>query len=228
MGTLKMIALAIHIVAGTIALISGAINMIGRKGGIRHRKAGKVFAISMYAVALSSLILSLVIESLFFFCLGIFTFYMTWNGQRAAKYRTVHLRPFDLAVLLIGLINTAVMLFKGSPILIGLGILSAVLVIGEIRIFVRLRNGWIAPGNAWLRRHIGMIIGSYIATCTAFLVVNSSGGPWPAWFPWALPSMIGVPMIVYWSVKLSKADRRRSDQRAAAPSRSSRRMPSSL
>ncbi len=161
----------------------------------------------MYSVAISSLVLSLIIASEFLFCLGVFTFYMTWNGERAAKFRTVELRRSDMVVLLIGLLNNAAMFAIGDPVLIRLGILSAVLIAGEIRLMLQMRRNWIAPKNAWLRRHIGMIIGSYIATSTAFLVVNISGGPWPAWLPWALPSMIGVPIIVYWSIKVSKVDR---------------------
>lgn len=225
-----MIALAIHIAAGSIALITGAFDLVAPKGGLRHRWAGRIFAFSMYAVALSALILSAVIGSAFFFCLGIFTFYMTWNGQRAAKFRTVELRRIDMLILLIGVLNTAAMFLLGNPILIGLGILSAVLISGEIRMLLRVHKDRTAPRNAWLRRHIGMIIGSYIATSTAFLVVNSSSDLWPAWLPWALPSMIGVPIIVYWSAKLTKADRPKGDQRAAgaSTSRSSSKMPSSL
>ena len=226
---LKMIALSIHVAAGTIAMITGAINLIGRKGGSPHRSVGKVYALSMHTVSISALILSVMIGSSFLFCLGIFTFYMTWNGQRSAKFRTVELRRSDLFVLVLGILNNIAMFLLGDPILIGLGMLSAVLITTEIRLLLQMRRNWIAPKGAWLRRHIGMIIGSYIATSTAFLVVNSSGGPWPAWLPWALPSMIGVPIIIYWSARVSKRDRSERDQRVAgSTSRSSSKMPSSL
>jgi uncharacterized membrane protein len=205
MEHLRTIALAIHVIAGTTALLTGLLNMMARKGGKRHRRAGTVFAWSMYAVAASALILSSLLGSIFFFCLGVFTFYMTWNGQRSAMFRTVDFTPMDILVLMIGTANTVVMVIAGNAILMGLGVLSATLIVQEWLLLIRTRRGWQAPPLAWLRRHIGMIVGSYISTLTAFLSVNFSVGPWPYWLPWALPSMVLVPLMIWWTRKYVKA-----------------------
>jgi hypothetical protein len=45
----------------------------------------------------------------------------------------------------------------------------------------------------FLRRHIGMAIGSYIAATTAFLVNNITFNP--AWVLWILPTIIGTLLI---------------------------------
>lgn len=203
MEHLKTVALIIHIIGGSVALLAGLYNMIARKGGRRHRKAGTLFAWGMYAVALSALVLSIYIDSLFFFCLGIFTFYMTWNGQRSAALRKVIFERSDRVVLLIGTLNTILMLVNGNAILFGLGVLSATLVVRELILFRKVLKGLEIPINTWLVRHIGMMVGSYISTLTAFLVVNWNGvGPY--WIPWAVPSLVLVPYIVWWSRKVGK------------------------
>lgn len=203
MDHLKTVALVIHIIGGSVALLSGLFTMIARKGGPRHRKAGTFFAWGMYAVAISSLVLSIHIDSLFFFCLGIFTFYMTWNGQRSAAQRKVVFDRSDRLVLLIGTLNTILMLVNGNAILFGLGVLSATLVVRELVLFRMVLKGSEFPINTWLVRHIGMMVGSYISTLTAFLVVNWDGiGPY--WIPWAAPPLVLVPYIIWWSRKVVK------------------------
>jgi len=53
--------------------------------------------------------------------------------------------------------------------------------------------------NAWLFDHIGRMSGSFIATTTAFIVVNFSMTP--AWVLWLLPTAIGIPLIFMASKK---------------------------
>lgn len=51
----------------------------------------------------------------------------------------------------------------------------------------------------WIASHISGMLGSYIAICTAILVVNISNVPilneWNPLFFWFLPSIIGSPLI---------------------------------
>jgi len=53
---------------------------------------------------------------------------------------------------------------------------------------------------AWLRRHLGNMIGSYIAVFTAFLVVNGNGH----WLIWLGPTMAFTPLLIYWNIRLTK------------------------
>ncbi len=203
MAILNIAVLAIHIISGTIALLTGLHNMIGRKGGVRHRLIGKAFTWSMFGVAFSALALSASKGSVFFFYLGVFTFYMTWNGNRSAVKKKVVFTTVDISILLIGLANTLVMLFHGNPVLLGLGVLSGTLVFREVLLFRKIFKQIALPANAWLVRHIGMMVGSYISTLTAFLVVNWNGfGPY--WLPWTLPPVILVPCIIWWSARIAK------------------------
>jgi hypothetical protein len=54
----------------------------------------------------------------------------------------------------------------------------------------------------WLLKHISRMGGSFIATSTAFLLVNTSIEP--IWVMWLLPTAIGTPMIIVASRKWRK------------------------
>jgi hypothetical protein len=45
-----------------------------------------------------------------------------------------------------------------------------------------------------------MMLGAYISTATAFLVVNITMINYP-WVTWLVPTFIGTPLIVYWTNK---------------------------
>ena len=52
--------LVLHIVGGTIALVSGPVPMLSRKGSRLHRRAGDLYALAMTVTAVSALFLALV------------------------------------------------------------------------------------------------------------------------------------------------------------------------
>lgn len=86
------------------------------------------------------------------------------------------------------------------------GGISISLVLGDIRIFIKTTRGLPIPRMAWLRRHIGMMMGTYIATVTAFIVTAGPRTEWyssiqPQWLPWILPSLVLTPMIMYYTKK---------------------------
>ncbi|MCB0771602.1 MAG: hypothetical protein KDC00_14475, partial [Flavobacteriales bacterium] len=52
--------------------------------------------------------------------------------------------------------------------------------------------------HEWLYAHMAGFLGGYIATVSAFSVVNMEFIT-PAWMQWLWPTFIGVPVIVLWS-----------------------------
>ena len=56
--------------------------------------------------------------------------------------------------------------------------------------------------TTWLLVHLTRMIGPSIAAYTAFLVVNSSSRV--SLLGWFLPTLLGVPLIVYWSRNVKK------------------------
>ena len=99
-------------------------------------------------------------------------------------------------------INGFFMIYTSNMILMIFGGLSSYLAFGDFRIFIlTLRNKEISK-TRWLLRHIGMMVGAYISTSTAFLVVNITTFN-PAWLPWLVPTFLGTPLIFYWTRKYS-------------------------
>ena len=60
-------------------------------------------------------------------------------------------------------------------------------------------KGHIKDKNYWLIFHLQRMIGVYIASMTAFLVVNAPNKLF--FIPWLLPAAIFVPFIIKWSKK---------------------------
>lgn len=59
MSTLHQLAFYLHIAAGTAALLLFWVPVFSRKGSLNHRRFGRYFAMIMYTVALSGLLMSL-------------------------------------------------------------------------------------------------------------------------------------------------------------------------
>jgi ABC-type enterochelin transport system permease subunit len=93
------------------------------------------------------------------------------------------------------------MVTSGGLILPVFGTLSTFQMFSELRLFLKLRKQAL-PKNTWLKRHIGMMMGAYIATFTAFVVVNINDFQ-PAWVPWLLPTFFGVPISIYFTRKFT-------------------------
>jgi len=72
------------------------------------------------------------------------------------------------------------------------GALGAVLAGNDLRRFIRPPT----DPMAWWFTHMGRMLGSYIATVTAFSVVNFTF--LPTALRWLWPTVVGTPLIVLW------------------------------
>lgn len=206
------IFLILHIVGGTIGLLTGLINIIRKKGDKPHKLVGRMFYYSMLTAGGSSLVLSNLHPSLFLFMVGVFTLYMVVSGQRYLKHKqeVSHAdKQIDWAV-------TLFMLLAGL-LFIGIGISGVVrenyfgivyIVFGGLGLlFVRQDyynfRGKSILRNYWQVGHLQRMTGAFIASLTAFLVVNSKYIPdiFPGFLYWILPTIILTPLIIKWSRK---------------------------
>jgi uncharacterized membrane protein len=48
------VVIALHTAVGVVALLSGAANLLARKGTRRHRRVGRLYTLAMYVLVLSS------------------------------------------------------------------------------------------------------------------------------------------------------------------------------
>ncbi|CAN5469840.1 hypothetical protein BH10BAC6_BH10BAC6_12270 [soil metagenome] len=199
MESLRIVILILHICAGFGALVLGAINAVRTKGTQTHRRVGRLYVGCMVVIGVSALLLATIRPNLFLAMIGLFSLHLAWGGYRATKIKkTEDLHWSDMAIaaaaFLAGIVLVSMGAMQGNVLILVFGVSSAVNALSDLNFARRLRAGTLTRG-AWMRRHIGLVSGSYIAVWTAFLVVNVSFEP--AYIGWLLPTALGTPIIAY-------------------------------
>lgn len=201
--------LTIHIVGGTIGLLAGFLNMIAKKGDSRHRFVGNIFFFSMLTAGFSSLALSTINPSLFMFMVGFFTVYMAATGKRYLNFKRLKQKPkiidwsLSIAMMLAGIlfIGLGVLILLKSNlfglVLITFGFLGLLFVRHDFKNY----TGKSHLLNYWLSEHLQRMVGAFIASTTAFLVVNAKylNETVPLILYWLLPTIILTPLIIKWA-----------------------------
>jgi uncharacterized membrane protein len=211
---LKMI-LALHVAAGTTALVSMWIPMFAKKGARLHRKAGQVFVGAMTTVSITALVLAgarFLFDArpearqagLFLLFVGILTGAAVSSGVRVlrAKNRVgprLHWWDVGIAGLLVAasIGMAAYGLAVGTTLFVafsGIGLLTGG---GQLAYWLRAPR---SPMHWWFE-HMSSMLGACIAATTAFLVVNASrwGLGTFSLAVWLAPTVIGVPAIAIWT-----------------------------
>ena len=210
--------LIIHIAAGVISLVTGLISILSLKGGKVHKKSGKIYFYSMTIVFVTAIIIASYRFNRFLFLIAFLSYYSVFAGVRKLRLKNLHKNQkpkwYDWTA---GIINGIANLF-----FIGLGIyysiengffsggalLSVGFGIGGLLIsYVNLKPFIIRPNKSyhWYLSHIGNMFGGYIATSTAFLsTLISKYEIMNPFLGFALPSIIGVPLLIYWMNKTEK------------------------
>lgn len=197
------ILLYTHIISGGIALVCGSITLITKKGQKAHRTFGKIFFYSMLLVCFSAIGIAVFKNLSFLLMVGVFALFQNYFGLKAIKNKELRYNTIDIVMLLTACINSIFMFISMKPVLIVFGIISAFLCFGQIKIYVATLKKREIPKLLWLRQHIGMMMGAYIATLTAFLVVNIKNVV-PGWLIWLIPTTIFIPLMLYWTKKFIK------------------------
>ena len=195
--TLRLL-LILHIASGILSLLSGCLAILAPKGKKLHRASGSVFFYGMLGVTVSAIFISVAKSNSFLLMIGIFSGYQNLAGYRAIKNKSLQPAWHDWAMLILSAINTFFMIYSMNIVLMVFGGISCFQVIGHFRENILLARGGKLGPLSWLKRHIGMMVGAYIAAITAFVVVNAhffAGLGIPEWLPWLLPSAILGPLI---------------------------------
>ncbi|MFN4123205.1 MAG: hypothetical protein ACK4GL_07865 [Flavobacteriales bacterium] len=200
---LTLFLLYAHTISGHIALLAGLFSLISKKGQRLHKKSGFIFFIGMLTVGISGVILSIAKSNLFLFHIAIFVGYQAFAGFRALKNKSLKAQWYDYLNTTIALVNGIFMVMSLQVILMVFGGIGLLLSIGELQTSFRIYAGQTLPKNVWLRKHIGMMIGAYIGASTAFLVVNFVLDSVPAFLIWLAPTVIFMPIMIYWQRKIN-------------------------
>ena len=202
---LYQITLIAHVIAGTLALLSGPIAMMRQDGGNLHRLAGKTFFRSMMIIAATGLGMAWYRSSLFLVLIGVFSFYITFTGYRALSLKNLHYGVKagwqDWTALVVcgifgifQLITGGYNLFQGDSfgiVSLVFGTIFTLRIVSDFRRFT-YNNG---ERKSWLYVHIGNMMGAYIAAVTAFLVQNVQIEP--AFIVWIAPTILITPFITF-------------------------------
>lgn len=209
--------LIIHIISGFLALACGAVAIATKKGKGVHVKTGRIYFWSMILVAVTAFYLSIVNMIPFLFLIAVLSFYLTWSGYKAIHWKNkmlpklifwfdavvIHLVAlFGILMIILSLlswfeihVNAAITSLRIVLLVFGIG--TTIFAVEDLILFYRKNP---SSKFLWMYTHIGRMLGAYIATLTAFLVVNGEFFPSPL-IAWLGPTVIGTPLIFYWIKK---------------------------
>ena len=190
----------IHACFGGLALLSGLLALLSKKGGKVHRRSGKIFVLTMLISSVSAMFISLLPnhENPFLFGIGVFSLYFIVTGYRILKFdsskESFRLDRF-IAVLMIltGVLMIVLPIVLQGVLNIVLTVLAIVGIVFAIRDLRLFSNKERLLSNR-IKLHIGKIIGAYISAVTAFVVVNQL---LPGIFGWLAPGCMGALVITY-------------------------------
>lgn len=178
--------LLLHIITGSLGLLSGILVVILKKGNALHIRLGMVFLLTMSLSAMSALYLSLVGKNVFLFMVGIFTLYLLSSGYRAQ----MAVRP-PVPVKLADVLPAWTMLVFAA-LLTGYGLFALFSkghFLGWVCLAFALIGGLLAREDLYfyhrkhiyrrknVQMHLSRMTGAVIASFTAFLVVNNTFYP---------------------------------------------------
>jgi len=211
-------ALYTHVLVGSLSLLTGAVAIFSTKGKSTHIFAGKIYFWAMTAVFITGIIIAGYKFNRFLFLIAFLSYYSVFCGVRSLKLKQLHKgqKPqwYDWAA---GIINGVANLFfiglgvyyislrgfgsGGALLSVGFGIGGLLLSYTNLEPFIN------PPKKAyhWYMSHIGNMMGGYIATFTAFLsTMVTRFDLMNPFLAFALPSLIGVPLLIYWQKKIEK------------------------
>ena len=200
------ILLIVHIAGGGLSFLLGGIILGMKKGDSVHQLVGSVYFYAMLTAALVSLPMACIHPNYFLFIIGVFTSYMLLTGKRYLKKKSIaEVKWMDWALTIVMAIFGLGFIGFGYFLLISGNSFGVVmLVFGGVSLLFVYKDVANYRGKSKIRNfgtvtHIQRMIGSYIASVTAFLVVNNTF--LPNVVAWLLPTVLLVPLLIRWSRK---------------------------
>lgn len=211
--TLSEYGLMIHIAAGILGFFVAPGALLTVKGGVWHRRWGKIYFWAMTVAATTAMMLSSfgLHVNPFLTLVGVLSFYTAYSGYRVLYQK----RPaqgqgpkfYDWVIALIvtaagfvfigaGIVKPTPLFARLSTVAMVFGLICLLMGVQDIARFLRPSS----DKNFWWYTHMGRMLGSYIAANTAFLVINSRHFDvgLPSWVWWLFPGAIIGPLSVVW------------------------------
>lgn len=209
------ILVLIHIVAGTIGLLSGVAAVSFRKGSKRHKYAGLVFLISMLLLFLSGSWVAFIRSISLSLANGILASYLVATGWMAMKQPAQTITKFDRISLFIAVFTCGMLVLFAieaansesgkldgfsAPAFIFFALIAALSSIGDIRMIIR---GGVSGKDRVLRHLWRMFFPFFMATAAVFLgQAKIFPGFMQNIFVLVSPVVLVVITMIYWALKV--------------------------
>lgn len=202
---------SLHILAGAIALVAGAIALSVTKGGSLHRKSGRVFVGAMLLMSVSGAVIAALVPVRVSVVAGMLTFYLVLTSLLTVRRIANNNRPIEIAAMSLGFVTSMLgMIFGAMALQTANGALdrypaAIYFVFGSIALIgatldarMLLANG--INGKHRIARHLWrMCFAMYMATSAFFL---GQAKLFPEIFRngWllAVPVLMVVLAMLYW------------------------------
>ncbi|HXL98973.1 MAG TPA: DUF2306 domain-containing protein [Rhizomicrobium sp.] len=212
-----------HVVAGTIALFSGAVALFVRKGAQMHRVFGTVFFVSMLIMAATASYLAVTVPGQGSNLPGgIFTFYLVATAWATVRRKAGTIGVFEIAAILVplGIVAALAMFIVQGPKALPNGVpMAALYIVSSIALIaaagdlnVILRRG--IAGTARIARHLWrMCVALIFATGSGFTnglprLLPSPMHVTPVFF---LPMLVPLVLMVFWLIRVRLTSWYKSD-----------------
>jgi hypothetical protein len=206
MQTFLKLALYLHIFAGFTALTTGLVPMFSKKGSNTHKTWGAFYYWAMFIVALTAIIrFQMKLNLIFLTGIAIFSFYNTFTGVRLIRRKNNPKPEFSdwfgailMVISSLGMLYFSYLAYQKdntfyTVLFTVFGLFMLFLSFEDLRVFMGRKlidNEVPLQTRYWFQNHISRMGGSYIATVTAFLVVNNPPQI-PGLVVWIAPGVIG-------------------------------------
>jgi hypothetical protein len=214
-GAMRLPLVVLHVSAGIVAMLAGALAIAFRKGTRDHRRAGNVFVICMLSVSALGSYLGFIKGEMDNFTGGIFAFYLVATAWATARGGENELGKLNWIAPLIALAFAAINFVWGVEVARGLtavknqssvgayiffGTLALLSAAGDVRMLVR---GGLS-GTQRLVRHLWrMCFGWFIATISFFL---GQQRVFPGWlrgsYVLVLLAFLPLVFLIFWFIRV--------------------------
>jgi hypothetical protein len=208
---LARVVLAVHIIAGTAAVLTGVLPLVSNKGGAFHRRWGMRFMRTMVVVIATAVALTLIGRSPYFAGLTASALQAVFSGWRVLGRRRPDLRREDRAkpidwMVTLGCSAVALgLLYLGhtgrvaanGPVLFSLAYGTLLYAAWDLWRFAAPLSRPFTP-QLWLYEHIVKIIGAYFATVAAFSgsVLVFLPSPWKQLWAVSLGQILAIVFVL--------------------------------
>lgn len=225
---------AAHILTGSIGAIAFWVPVIGRKGGERHRRWGKVAVFALLTTGCLAVMMSLItlcapmeahphlagkfeapfVRGIFGWMMlhvGILTINLSWYGWLCVRNRravAANRAPLNLALQYLVMAAAVNCAWQGwridQPLMMGIAVVGVATGLTNLVFLHELTPGPVE----WLKEHIKALVGAGISVYTAFMAFGSVRiFPQMALHPvmWAIPLVIGLAILIYHRLKVDRA-----------------------